>query len=83
MQNENILVGRNNSAHIKINDQMLSKVQCTIFYTCTSGWMLVDGDLNNNRCSTNGTWMYLNEDFEIYHGMIFKTNQSLFEVIFI
>ena len=44
--------------------------------------MLVDGDLNNNRSSTNGTWMYLNEDFEIYHGMIFKTNQSLFEVIY-
>ena len=60
---------------------MLSKVQCTIFYTSVSGWMLVDGDLSHSRASTNGTWMYLNEDFEIYHGMIFKTNQSLFEVI--
>ncbi|OMJ74013.1 hypothetical protein SteCoe_27161 [Stentor coeruleus] len=79
IQDENILIGRNAASHIKISDQMLSKVQCTIFYTCTSGWMLVDGDLNNNRCSTNGTWMYLNEDFEIYNGMIFKTNQSLFE----
>ena len=50
--------------------------------------MLRDG--YDNRHSTNGTWyiylfaiyvrLYLNEDYEIYNGMLFKANQTLFQV---
>jgi hypothetical protein len=29
--------------------------------------------------SLNGTWLYLNEDFEIYNNMTFKVNQVLFQ----
>jgi hypothetical protein len=29
--------------------------------------------------STNGTWMYIAEDWEIADGMLFKANATLFE----
>ena len=34
----------------------------------------------HDKPSTNGTWLYLNEDFEIYDGMVFKANQTIFNV---
>jgi len=30
--------------------------------------------------STNGTWLYLNEDCVLEDGMVFKSNQTFFEV---
>lgn len=39
--------------------------------------MLIDGF--DGKESTNGTWLYLNEDCEIEDGMIFKSNQTFFE----
>jgi hypothetical protein len=39
--------------------------------------VLYDG--SQGRESTNGTWLYLNEDCEIEDGMIFKSNQTFFE----
>mmetsp|Transcript_16829 Transcript_16829/g.30152 ORF Transcript_16829/g.30152 Transcript_16829/m.30152 type:complete len:103 (+) Transcript_16829:746-1054(+) len=45
-----------------------------------SGWTLVDGDYALQRPSTNGTWLYLSENFEIYSGMVFRANQTLFQV---
>jgi len=35
-------------------------------------WVLSDG--LNGKPSTNGTWLYLNEDFEMHTGMVFKAN---------
>lgn len=40
--------------------------------------MLTDGF--NNKPSTNGTWLYLNENFVMKNGMIFKANQTIFNV---
>jgi len=40
-------------------------------------WVLYDG--YQGRESTNGTWLYLNEDCEIEDGMVFKSNQTFFE----
>lgn len=40
--------------------------------------MLIDG--YNNKPSTNGTWLYLNDDFEMFDGMVFKANQTIFDV---
>ena len=34
----------------------------------------------NGKSSLNGTWLYLNEDFEIYDGLTFKANQTVFQV---
>ena len=43
-----------------------------------ASWWLIDG--YNNKASTNGTWLYLNEDFEMHNGMVFKANQTIFNV---
>jgi hypothetical protein len=44
-------------------------------------WVLYDG--YQGRESTNGTWLYLNEDCEIEDGMVFKSNQTFFETTLI
>ncbi len=33
----------------------------------------------NGKGSTNGTWLYINEEFEIYENMVFKANQTIFQ----
>ena len=43
--------------------------------------MLTDG--YDGRESTNGTWLYLNEDCEIEDGMVVKSNQTFFEALLI
>jgi len=75
-----ITIGRQNNVDILIQDKLLSKIHSTICFSETSGWMLYDGYENNS--STNGTWLYINEDFEIYDKMIFKSNQTIFQVTF-
>ena len=55
----------------------MSKIQCELYYE--DGWFLVDGDSEANKPSTNGTWLYLNEDFEMYDKMVFKTHQTLLQ----
>jgi len=39
--------------------------------------VLTDGF--EGRESTNGTWLYLNEDCDIENNMVFKSNQTFFE----
>ena len=36
------------------------------------GWVLTDGV--DGKPSTNGTWIYIGEEMDIYNGMIFKAN---------
>lgn len=43
--------------------------------------MMVDGDLRLAMSSGNGTWLCLNEDFEVYSGMVFKSNATVFRAI--
>jgi hypothetical protein len=44
---------------------------------CEDGyWRLTDG--YHGKVSTNGTWIYLNDDFEIFDSMVFKANQTIF-----
>ena len=66
-------------AQVRIEDNLLSKIQCTIFYNHSGGWTLVDGDLQIHKASTNGTWLYINEDLELFDGMIFKSCKTLFQ----
>lgn len=77
-QNEmqEIIIGRTPNCDIRIEDKLLSKAQATI--KCEDDqWALTDG--HEGRESTNGTWLYLNEDCEIENGMVFKSNQTFFE----
>jgi hypothetical protein len=73
----NIQIGRFSSADIQLNDKLLSKVHCEISYQEPDGWVLIDGCAG--KPSTNGTWIYLNDDFQIYEKMIFKSNQTIFQ----
>jgi hypothetical protein len=40
-------------------------------------WFLKDGD--DERNSTNGTWLFVDELFAIYDQMVFKAGQTLFK----
>ena len=75
-----IRIGRMQECEIKMNDGLLSKYQGSIKYVPNVGWTLYDG--YNEKTSTNGNWLYLNEDYDLYHGMHFKANHTLFEVNF-
>ena len=43
----------------------------------TREWVLQDG--YQGKRSTNGTWLYLNEEIPIQSGMLFKSNQTFFQ----
>lgn len=64
---------------MQIVDTLLSKVQMSILYQRDSGWTLSDGDILNGRPSTNGTWLYLNDEFEICDQVILKYHQTLLQ----
>jgi hypothetical protein len=40
-------------------------------------WCLEDGD--GTKKSTNGTWLYIEDPFEIHNNMIFKAGSLLFK----
>lgn len=71
-----IAIGRTMSCDIRIEDKLLSKTQSTISFH-DGNWIVTDG--SNGRQSTNGTWVYLNEDFNIFEGMTFKANYTIFQ----
>ena len=76
---QTIVIGRTPECNIRINDKLLSKSQASVSFSPEqSSWILTDG--LNGKPSTNGTWLYLNENFEMHPGMIFKANQTIFHV---
>lgn len=71
-----MVIGRTPNCDIRIEDKLLSKTQAVIFYD-GAHWVIRDGF--QDKESTNGSWLYLNEDVEVQSGMVFKSNQSFFE----
>ena len=69
-------IGRSDKCEIYIRDRMLSRIHCIIFYI-DNHWYIKDGNENGNE-STNGTWLYANEETEIKEGMRFKSNSCNF-----
>ena len=82
--NKIIIIGRDKSSDICIEDKLLSRKQCYIYYQDNENlqgknkWFIVDGDINGKK-STNDTWMYTFKDNLIYDQMVFKTNHNLFK----
>ena len=74
-QKRNISIGRYELADIQLNDKLLSQIHRMINYKEDEGWKLIDGQ--QNKPSTNGTWIYINDQYQIYDKMIFKTNQNI------
>lgn len=74
------MIGRSPNCDIRIDDQLISKMQSTIKYE-EANWILEDG--KDGKESTNGTWYYLNQEQVIQDGMIFKQNQTFFVANFV
>lgn len=72
-------IGRMSDCDIKIHDAGLSRVQCTIKHDENNNWVLYDGAGVPERKSTNGTWVYVDEHFEIYDQMVFRSCNYLFQ----
>lgn len=51
-----VVIGRHAESDIYVDDNLLSKFQCTVEYTDDNGWVLKDGV--DKRPSTNGTWYF-------------------------
>jgi len=80
--NPTILIGRNEFCDVVIEDKMLSRVHCSVYFVESEkeeerGWYLKDGNLKGKK-STNETWYYSAEETLIKEDMIFKTNHNLF-----
>ena len=74
-------IGRDSNNYIIIQDNLLSKIHCTVYFQNNSYWVIQDGyvnEINIIKPSTNGTWLMLNVETEIFQDMIFKSNQNLF-----
>ena len=80
-ENSPITIGRKAENDINIEDNMLSRIHCTI-KNKENKWYLIDGSIDeneNNKKSTNGSWIYAYEDTLIYDKMSFKASHYLFE----
>jgi len=69
-------VGRSDKCDVYIKDRMLSRIHCLLVFI-DNNWYIKDGNENQNE-STNGTWMFANEETEIKEGMKFKSNSCNF-----
>ena len=56
------MIGRTDKCLIRFDDTSLSRHQCRIDYI-DDKWMIKDGD--GNKPSTNGTWLYAEEEIKI------------------
>ena len=75
-----ITVGRAEKNSIAFPGSSLSRVQCQIDYF-DDKWIIRDGD--GAKKSTNGTWLYAEEEQRIESGMVLKAGQSLFRLDFV
>ena len=77
-------IGRKEENRIYIEDNMLSRIHCTIKYK-NNKWFIIDGyiteqnELEENKKSTNGSWVYAYDDCLIIDKMSFKSAHYLFE----
>lgn len=78
-----IYIGRDIGCNIIVDDILLSPFQCTIEYKEPQGWVIIDGKIDNvtsyNKRSINGTWVCLTEETEINDGMVFQSNQTVYQ----
>lgn len=80
-EKSNIIIGRDISNEVQIEDKMLSRKHCHVYFKKDEGeWYIKDGDLEGKK-STNDTWFFSLEDNLIYDQMIFKTNHILFKCV--
>ena len=78
-----VTIGRSSDNSIVIDDDMLSRIHCTIDFD-KDKWYIQDGFAKNGlqeeeiKKSTNGSWIYAYDEIPITDKMIFKANHNLF-----
>ena len=78
-----VTIGRSSDNTIYIDDDMLSRIHCTIVYN-NEKWYINDGFVKSGekekeiKKSTNGSWIYAYDELLITDKMIFKSNHNLF-----
>lgn len=73
-----IRVGRVSDCEIKFDVNTLSRYQFTIVYKESKGWVVIDG--YDGKQSTNGTWLFVEDYYEISQNIAVKIGQTLFKV---
>ena len=76
-----ILIGRTEKCQIRFNDTSLSRIQCIIDFI-DDKWLIRDGD-GNGKSSTNGTWLFAEEEIKLENETIIKAGLSLFKITMI
>ena len=41
-------------------------------------WIIYDGD--GTKSSTNGTWIYIDDSYQVTDGLVFKAAQTMFKI---
>ena len=82
LENKIYTIGRSEDSDFTLEDKMLSRIHCILYYEKEKGWFIKDGN-EIGQSSTNGTWLFAYDEFEIYEEMLFKSNCNLFSCHFI
>lgn len=74
-----IKLGRNKDNEIVLNNTAFSRIQTSFYFDSHSNcWMLQDG--NGDKKSRNGTWIYLDDDWEIDFGVYFRIGSNFLNI---
>lgn len=71
------MIGRTDKCLIRFKDTSLSRHQCKIDYIGEK-WYIRDGD--GEKESTNGTWLFADEEIKLELNTIIKAGLSIFNV---
>ena len=63
--------------HYHVINASNTKIKYRIVYE-ENNWAIYDG--NGKRSSTNGTWLFIEEDYELHNDTMFKAADVLFKV---
>lgn len=74
------MIGRTDKCKLKFNDTSLSRHQCVIDYI-DDKWLIKDGD--GTKGSTNGTWLFAEEELKLDAKTIIKAGLSIMQVDFL
>mmetsp|Transcript_27005 Transcript_27005/g.23891 ORF Transcript_27005/g.23891 Transcript_27005/m.23891 type:complete len:129 (+) Transcript_27005:720-1106(+) len=73
-----VKIGRMHDCQIKFEGNSLSRYQCTL-ENINGNWYVNDGA--EGKVSTNGTWLFVEDFFEIQDNSVIKVGQTLFRCV--
>ena len=74
-----VTMGREKNCNIILNNLSYSRIQCSINYNEDDNyWYINDGD--EDKESTNGTWVFINWDYDIENDFIIRIGQNVIQI---